>query len=313
LKNLDVLTEQRAAAPNLSTKKKPLLAKLKSSIPGYLFVLPLLIIFAIFFVYSFYFLIKISFQDANLSFVNSQFVGLENYKILLQDMRFFKSIFNNTVFSGFAIFISITFGFAIAIFLSFKFRGVKLLQTLFFLPTLMPMALVATVFSVMLEAKFGTLNTFLHSIGLGFLAQNWLSDPGFAYFSVMFVSIYLIGIPIMYYTAELTTIDPSIFEAATIDGAGLWRIMTFILYPLLQNSHKTIIVSMLLASFREFERVLLMTDSGPAGVTEISSTYIYSFAKQGMEMGYVAAASVLVLIIGFIIAFVQLQIYRKVK
>ncbi|CAM3717353.1 carbohydrate ABC transporter permease [Marinicrinis lubricantis] len=285
--------------------------KLKDNVAGYLFILPTLILFGVFFVFSFYFLIKTSFQDVNLSFLNAEFVGWDNYKLVLSDDRFFKSVFNNFVLSAFGIFVSLTLGFLVSIFLSFKFRGSRLLHGIYFLPSLLPMALTASVFGLMMEYKFGTLNVFLRSIGLEEFALRWLGDPQLALYSVMFVSIYLIGIPMMYYTSELTTLNTGILEAAVIDGAGMWKIIGFILFPLLKNSHKTIILSMLLASFREFERVFLMTDGGPAGATEITSTYIYRYVKMGTDMGYVSAASVIILLIALVISFIQLSVYRR--
>ena len=93
-----------------------------------------------------------------------------------------------------------------------------------------------------------------------------------AMWAVCSVSIFMIGIPIMYYTADLTTISRSIMEAATIDGAGMKDQIMLIIFPVLKNTHKTIILSMLLGGFREMERVFLMTDGGPGGSTEIVGT-----------------------------------------
>lgn len=71
----------------------------------------------------------------------------------------------------------------------------------------MPLALIAMVFSIMLEFRFGTLNQLLHGIGLDFLAQRWLSDPTLAYMSIISISVFLIGLPMMYYNADMTTIN----------------------------------------------------------------------------------------------------------
>lgn len=280
-------------------------------VTGYLFVLPTLVVFAVFFAFSMYFLLKTSFQDVNLSFMNPKNVGLDNYKLVLSDQRFYRAIFNNFLLSSAGIFISLTVGFLVSVLLSLKLKGTSFFHSLFFLPSIMPMALIATVFGMMLEYRFGTLNVFLRSIGLEDFALRWLGDPQLSLFSVMFVSIFLIGIPIMYYTSEMSTLNEGIFEAAVIDGAGMWRIIIFIVFPLLKNSHKTIIISMLLASFREFERVFLMTGGGPGGKTEITSTYIFGYVKMGTDMGYVSAAAILILLVALAISFVQLRIYRK--
>ena len=91
---------------------------------------------------------------------------------------------------------------------------------------MLPIALMATVFGSMLEYKNGIVNQILRGVGLGALAQRWLADPKLAMGAVCSVSIFMIGIPIMYYTADLTTISRSILEAATIDGANKFKTIT---------------------------------------------------------------------------------------
>lgn len=284
------------------------------NLAGYLFIAPLMILFAVFLAYSFYFLIQTSFFNVTISFKDPEFAGLQNYKIVLKDWRFLKSLLNTLLLSGANIFIALTLGFLVSIFLGFKFRGVKFFNSLFFIPAMLPVSFIAAVFSSMLEYKEGTVNLFLRAIGLDFLAQQWLSNPNFALFSVMSVSIFLIGIPIMYYTADISTLNTSILEAAVIDGAGLREILCFILYPLLKNSHKTIALSMLLGGFREMERVYLMTDGGPGGATEIIGTYIYrSTRSAGSNLGTVSAAAVIVLIVAFVISFIQIKLSNTTK
>ena len=123
------------------------------------------------------------------------------------------------------------------------------------------------------------------------------------------MSIFLIGIPIMYYTADLTTISTSVLEAATVDGAKMRHQLFMVIYPMLKNTHKTIILSMLLSGFREMERVFLMTDGGPGGVTEIIGTYIYRASRSaGSNIGMVCAAAIAVLLLAFLISFIQLKL-----
>ena len=177
---------------------------------------------------------------------------------------------------------------------------------------MLPIALMATVFGSMLEHKNGIVNQILRGVGLGALAQRWLADPKLAMGAVCSVSIFMIGIPIMYYTADLTTISRSILEAATIDGAGMKDQLLLIIFPVLKNTHKTIILSMLLGGFREMERVYLMTDGGPGGSTEIIGTYIYRATRSaGSNIGLVCAAAIIVLIVAFIISFIQLKMTSK--
>ncbi|RTE04309.1 carbohydrate ABC transporter permease [Paenibacillus whitsoniae] len=282
----------------------------KKQVTAYMFILPLLLVFAVFLLYSLIFLLKTGFEYGDISFLHSKYVGLDNYRQVLTDVKFFKSIWNNIVFSAATIVISMTLGFLISVFLWLKFPGSRALHALFFIPTIMPMALIATVFSGMLEYRFGALNQFLESIGMGFLAQQWLGDPNWAYVSVMGIGIYLIGIPMMYYSADITTINPSVLEAAVLEGAGMTRMLGFIIFPLLKNAHKTIIISTLLQSFREFERIYLMTGGGPGDSTQISSVYLYNFIHSaGSNIGFVSAGSVILLLVALVISLFQLRMY----
>lgn len=279
---------------------------------GYLFLLPLLIVFIGLLGYSFYFLFSNSLRDVTITFRQSEFVGLKNYETIIKDKAFWKSLLNTFVLSTANIFCGLTIGFMVSIVLNFKIIGKRFFHALFFIPSMLPIALMATVFGSMLEYRSGIVNVIFRGVGLDMLAQRWLADPRLAIWAVCTVSIYLIGIPIMYYTADLTTLNKSVLEAATIDGATMRHQLFLIIYPMLKNTHKTIILSMLLGGFREMERVFLMTDGGPGGSTEIIGTYIYRATRSaGSNIGLVCAASVIVLVVAFLISFIQLKLTKN--
>lgn len=291
----------------IKTKRHPQIGR-KNNKAGYLFLLPLILIFIGLLGYSFYFLVSNSFRNITITFRRSEFTGLTNYKTILNDFGFWRSILNTFFLSSANIFCGLTFGFIVAVILNFKLKGKRFFHALFFIPSMLPIALMAAVFSSMLEYKNGIINNILRTVGLGGLAQRWLADPKLAMWSVCSVSIFLIGISVMYYTADLTTISSSVLEAATIDGAGMRHQLMFVVFPILKNTHKTIILSMLLGGVREMERVFLMTDGGPGGATDIVGTYIYRATRSaGANIGLVCAAAVIILIVAFIIAFIQLK------
>ena len=284
----------------------------KNNKDGFLFLLPLIVVFVGLLGYSFYFLVVNSFHDVTITFKSSEYVGLQNYKTVIGDLKFWKSLLNTFFLSTANIFCGLTFGFFVSLILNFKIKGKRFFHALYFIPSMLPIALMATVFGSMLEYKSGIINQILRGVGLDVLAQRWLADPKYAMWAVCSISIYLIGIPIMYYTADLTTISTSVLEAATIDGASFRHQVFLVIYPMLKNTHKTIILSMLLGGFREMERVFLMTDGGPGGATEIIGTYIYRGTRSaGSNIGIVCAASIIVLIVAFIISFVQMKMIKE--
>lgn len=279
-----------------------------------IFLSPLLIIYGVYFVYSIVFLSKTSTQRVGISLLRPVQVGFENFRVLLTDTVFRHAILNNLVFASISIAVSLTFAFLIAVALSTGVRGRKAFYLLFLLPALMPVSLVATIFGSMLQERFGILNETLRSIGLGGLAQSWLTNPTWAYVTVALIFCYLIGLPIMYYTADLSALPTSSLEAALLDGAGTWRIMRSIIYPMMRSTHITVVLALLLGSFRALEVVLFSTDGGPGTTTEIAGTYLYGYVNStGKTVGYASAASIVVLLIALAISLVQMFLTRTRK
>lgn len=274
---------------------------------------PLILFYAVFYFFSIGFLIRTSFQKVSLSFRDAVYVGWDNYRLLIEDPRFIDAVRNNLIFAVASIVAAMTVGFFIAVALWSGIRGRAMYYAVFLLPTLMPIALVASVFRTMLESRFGTINELLRDAGLEALAQRWLVDPDLAYGAMTVLFVYLIGLPILYYTSNLAVINTSALESAVLDGANPWRLMSQILFPIMRNTHKTVTLSTVLMSFRAFEIVYFSTGGGPAGRTEITGTYVYQYTTSGAKVGFGSAAAVLVLLVSLVVSAVQLRIYRRIE
>lgn len=274
---------------------------------------PLILFYAVFYFFSIGFLIRTSFQKVSLSFRDAVYVGWENYRLLIEDPRFIDAVRNNLIFAVASIVAAMTVGFFIAVALWSGIKGRAMYYAVFLLPTLMPIALVASVFRTMLESRFGTINELLRDAGLDALAQRWLVDPDLAYGAMIVLFVYLIGLPILYYTSNLAVINTSALESAVLDGANPWRLMSQILFPIMRNTHKTVTLSTVLMSFRAFEIVYFSTGGGPAGRTEITGTYVYHYTTSGAKVGFGSAAAVLVLLVSLVVSAVQLRIYRRIE
>jgi ABC-type sugar transport system permease subunit len=193
-----------------------------------------------------------------------------------------------------------------------RFR--RFFHIVFLLPSLIPLALFATVFGQMLQTRDGAINSTLRSAGLGGLAQDWLGNEPSAYAALFILLTYLIGLPIMYYTADLSTANTSVLEAAMIDGASTPQMYRLILFPMLRGTHKTVILWVLLGSFRAFEVVYFSTQTEPGGRTNITGTYIYNQmfpSAGGGQIGYAAAASLVVLVVAVVISAVNVVVTRR--
>ncbi|MEO3853827.1 sugar ABC transporter permease [Acrocarpospora sp. B8E8] len=276
-----------------------------------LFLVPLFVMYAIYFGYSFWFLIRTSFTKVSISFANAVEVGWKNYRLLLEDETFLHAIRNNLLFAVASIAVALTLGFVIAVLLAAGIGGRKIYYAIFLVPALTPIALVATVFGRMLQYQDGALNQALRAMGLDGLAAHWLTEPGWAFAAVVGLFAYLIGLPIMYYTADLSALRTDVLEAAVLEGAGPLHIMRTIIHPMMRSTHITVILALLLGSFRAFEVVLLSTGGGPDDTTEIVGTYTYRFVTSaGSTIGYASAASVLVLIVALLVSATQALLTR---
>ena len=278
-----------------------------------LFLLPLLLFYVIYYVYGFIFLAGVSTQRVSLTFVNAQLVGWSNYWLVLTDPLFQTSLLNTLLFAGISILAALTIGFFLAVLLATGVRLRQVFYALFLLPSLVPLSLFATVFGQMLETQDGALNRLLGALGLGGLQQAWLSDTGPAYVAVAILLVYLIGLPIMFYTSDIPSTNLDLIEAALLDGASVWQIFWLMLFPLLRNTHITVILSVLLGSFRAFDVIYFSTGGQPGGRTSIVGTYIYNSALGADRVGYAAAASVIVLVVALSVSVIQMTITRKAE
>ena len=275
------------------------------------FLLPLLAFYAVYFLYAIGFLTSVSGQRVGLSFVDAVDVGWDNFRLVITDPTFLWALANTLAFSAFHILVALTLGFLLAMLLATGVRFRKFFYVVFLLPALIPMALFATVFGQMLETKDGALNGLLRTVGLGFLQQDWLGHTVPGYTAVAILLVYAIGLPIMYYTAGATALDLSVIESAVLDGARTGQIFRLILFPLLKNVHKVVILSMLLGGFRAFDIIFFSTEGKPGGRTGIVGTYIYNTTLSVDKVGFAAAASVIVLVVALIIGIIQLIVTRR--
>ncbi len=278
------------------------------------FLAPMLALYAIYYVYAFVFLAKTSTQDVDLSFSDPEQVGGRNFVLVLTDPIFWRAMFNTLLFAGFGILIALTLGFFLAVALSSGIRLRRWFYVIFLMPSLVPLALFATLFSQMLQTDGGAINGFLSALGLGAFQQDWLGNEYSAYAAIFMLLVFLVGIPIMYYTSALSTVSASVLEAAMLDGAKTLQMYRLILFPILRATHKSVILWVLLGSFRAFEIVYFTTAGEPAGRTDITGTYIYGYmfpSIGGGQIGYASAAAVVTLVAAIGVAAINLRFHRS--
>lgn len=282
---------------------------LKEWISAYLFLSPILIIFGYFVVYPMLKGIYISFFDYSLR--KFEFIGLENYKSLLSDEVFIKSLINTLLIVLGTVPVVIVLSLFISLviykknpFLRSLFRGV------FYLPTVSSIVSITVVWGWILHPNYGILN-YITSL-FGAEPKTWLGDPKYALICIVVVLITLsVGQPIILYVASLGNIPASYLEAAEIDGATSWQIFRKITWPLLMPTTLYIVIISTINSFQTFAIIQLLTSGGPAYSTSTIMYLVYERAFTLNKYGLASAMGVVLAIIIMIISIVQYKFFGE--
>ncbi|HEU0205634.1 MAG TPA: sugar ABC transporter permease [Pseudolysinimonas sp.] len=189
-------------------------------------------------------------------------------------------------------------GFLLALALNRRIAGSTVYRAIFFVPAILSAVVVGIVWSRILDPFSGLLSQIGKLTGLSFLSQNYLSDPNTAIFGVILVNVWMwTGFSMLFYLAGLQLIDPSVLEAARIDGASWWQTTTRITLPMLKPTHLSLLLLGIIGSLKTFELVYMLTGGGPNHASEMLPTYAFQQAFQLQSVGYASAISVVLLVI----------------
>lgn len=239
-------------------------------------------------------------------------VGLNNYIHLFSDPRFFISLRNNAVLLLFYCVIPLGVGIGLAAILwNFRQREQLMLRTFFFMPYIMPTAVLGIIWAWLYNPAFGPFNQFLQLIGLGALALPWLGDFTFVLPAVGVVATwYFFGFCMVIFLTGMQRIDPSLFDAAHVDGASGRKTFFLVTLPLLLPEIRVVLLLTVIASIKSFDLIFTMTRGGPANATLVPNIYMYQLGFQLNRFGYAATVAI---IGALLIFFVNYAIHRLVR
>lgn len=242
----------------------------------------------------------------------TEWVGGENFWFILTDKLFYKALFNNLYLFLIPV-ILVPVCIAVAVLLYSGTKGTRIYQTIVFFPYMMAVPIVGIILGVMLGRE-GFVNALLGYIKVGFLAPAWLGNPNLAIFTIAGIVVWKeMGFGILIFFARLLGTDPSLFDAATIDGTTWWQCLWYVMIPELSVVLKFyFLISTINALSWLFAYVYVLTGGGPSDRTSILSLYIYRLSFQDFQVGTACAASVVLLgIAAIIIIFLQSQLRIK--
>lgn len=270
----------------------------REAVEGYLFIMPWLLGLLVFIlgpiVVSFYY----SFTDFQV--VKAPvFLGLENYKRLVADRLFWQAIKVTSVYVFTGVPLGLLLSFVVALLMNQRVRFLSLWRTIFYLPSLVPIVASTMLWLWIFNPQFGLLNTLLRYVGLE--GPLWLGHTKWALPSLVLMSLWTVGGPMLIYLAGLQGIPSDLYEAAEIDGAATWAKFRFVTLPLMTPIIFFNLVMNLIISFQTFAQAFIMTEGGPRYATLLYVLYLYQNAFKFFRMGYASALAWVLCLIIFVL------------
>jgi len=258
---------------------------------GWLFMLPTAVFLLMFLVYPLGLGIWLSFTDAKIG-RPGEFVGLENYIWIIEDPKFQTAVFFTIFYTFVASVAKFAVGLYLALLLNERLPFKAILRAIVLIPFIVPTVLSAIAFWWIFDPQFSVISWGLKNAGLIDGNINFLGDAWNSRWSVIFANVWR-GVPFIAISllAGLQTVPPSLYEAATLDGASRWQMFRHITYPLLTPIIAVVMTFSVLFTFTDFQLIKVLTNGGPAGATELMATMSYNTAILGGRIGEGAAVS----------------------
>jgi multiple sugar transport system permease protein len=277
-----------------TTTARPLLARLEQSRLGLglIFMLPAAVLLLLFLTYPLGLGIWLGFTDEKIGRAGI-FIGLENYEYLFDDSVFWLSVFNTLLYTTLASILKFALGLWLALLLNEHLPFKAFFRAIVLLPWVVPTVLSAIAFWWIYDAQFSILSWVLMELGLIDTPINFLGDPTNARASVIAANVWR-GIPFVAITllAGLQTIPPSLYEAATLDGAGSWQRFRYVTFPLLTPIIAIVMTFSVLFTFTDFQLIYVLTRGGPVNATHLMATLSFQRGISGGNLGEGAAIAV---------------------
>mgnify|MGYP000866141366 CR=1 FL=1 len=277
-----------------------------------LFLLPALIIFLLFVIYPIFRSVYYSTFDWKGLGPAVDNVGLENYKRIIKDAVFLKSVKNVLIIIVLSLATQLPAAIVLATMVGRNLPGRSLFRTIFFLPYVLSEVNTGIMWMLLYnpDPERGFINGILVQLGLN--PVNWLSDMNVVLIAVFITLTWkYFGFHLLLYLTGLQNIPVEIEEAARMDGANSIQNFFFITLPLLGSTIKTSVYMSVLGSIQQFILVWVMTRGGPVNASETMATYMYRFGFVRFQFGYGSAVAIIMFILCVIFSLVYLQLTRK--
>jgi multiple sugar transport system permease protein len=276
---------------------------------GLLFASPWILGFAIFLAYPV--IASLYYSFTNFSILRPpSVIGVENYRELAGDSVFRQSLGNTLIYVLGAVPLSTVVAIILAMLLNTKVRGMAYYRTIFFLPSLVPMVALGTLFLWIFNGDYGLLNELLRSGHID--PPNWLGDPAWSKWTLVLISMWGCGQAMVIYLAGLQNVPVSLYEAADLDGAKLWAKTRNVTLPMISPVILFNVIMGIIGALQVFAVPYVMFPGGaPARSTYFIASYLFDNAFQYQRMGYASALGWVMFLITLGLTLIALKVSER--
>ncbi|MDQ0060268.1 carbohydrate ABC transporter permease [Paenibacillus harenae] len=289
------------------------LSKLRADVLALLFLLPFLIVYVLYTIWPMIKGVEMTFYKWTL-IRKMSYIGLDNYKRLLQDSEVWAAIWHSTIFVILTTPTMVVLAIVLALIANRKSRLQKLYRSVFFIPSVLSVAVASFLGLFIFQPYMGFVNTFLHLLNL--LPQDseifWLSETWLSWIAVSVITLWwTVGFNFILYLSAMQEIPDEIYEAARLDGANDWQVFWRITLPHLSPITKTITMLQIISSFKVFLQIYIITGGGPLDKTRPIIQLIYQTGFRKNDLGYAATMSYVVFIILLVLSAIQYWVNNR--
>ncbi|MFC8192885.1 carbohydrate ABC transporter permease [Cellulomonas sp. NPDC057328] len=281
----------------------------REAIAGYLFISPWIVGFLVFTAGAMAWSLYISLTRYNLATGTATPVGLANYRELFDDPRVATALGNTLFYALLAVPLEIAFALFLAVLLDRVGKGAGFFRTVFYLPKMTPAVATAAIFFLLLNGSNGAVNRFLRSLGLP--APQWLVDPDWIKPSIVLMSLWAVSGTMVIFLAALKSVPRELYEVATLDGAGPWRLFRHITVPMISGAIFFNTIVLTIAAFQIFDSAYLLfwRDQGSSSpdASLFYAIYLFQQAFRQFNFGFAAAMAWLLFVIVMLVTLVQVR------
>lgn len=286
-------------------------ARTRMKLTPYLFLIVPLIIYLIWVIGPMFYTFYLSLTNWD-GLSTPEFINVRNYERLFRDPVFKISLQNNLKWIIAFITVPVVTGLGLAMALNRAIPGSRFFKAGFYSPMVLSLVVCGLIWSWMYQPANGLINETLRAIGLGALAQGWLSDKDLVMWSIIVVAIWRqVGYVMVLYLAGLQGVDPGLIDASKVDGCNAWQTFRHVIFPLLAPVTVIVVTISIIDSLRAFDLVSVMTRGGPYNSSSVLANFMYIEAFNNYKMGYGAAIAVILFLISLVFIFIYL--YRTMQ